>query len=86
MSRIRDIKRRRRRGGREEEKKKKKRPVLAEAPPTSWGNHGKRRLRHNGRHAIYKNRRVCRGGSRTRMRAVGVWHVQEKVKQEEKKH
>lgn len=55
----------------EEEEGEEERPVLAEAPPTSWGNHGKRRLRHNGRNAVYKYQRVCRGDSRARIHAVG---------------
>lgn len=65
--------------GEEEEGGKEERPTVAETPPISCGIHGNRRRRHNGRNAVYKKRRIR--GSRARMRVVGVWNVQDEVKQ-----
>lgn len=69
----------------EEEGGKEERPILAETPPISCGIHGYRRRRHNGRNAVYKKRRIGGRGSPARMRVVGVWDVQDEVKQKNPK-
>lgn len=69
----------------EEEGGKEERPILAETPPISCGIHGNRRRRHNGRNAVYKKRRIGGRGSPARTRVVGVWGVQDEVKQKNTK-